>query len=117
MSTQRRSRRAPALVAVLVTGLVGAAALVAGPASAAGVTYWVDAAAASTGPGTGCGADAAYTTVQAAVTAAGASDIVEVCPGTYAGNVSIASKPGLSAWRQGRCAGWTVREPGGARQR
>ena len=71
-----------------------------------------------TGPGTGCGADAAYTTVQAAATAAGASDIVEVCPGTYAGNVSIASKPGLTlrGAKAGVPAGPSA-TPGGARQR
>lgn len=77
------------LAAGVAAALIGAGVYIAAPASAAGVTYWVDAAAASTGPGTGCGSSAAYTSVQAAVTAAGASDIVEVCPGTYAGPVNI----------------------------
>ncbi len=84
-----RVRLGKGAAALSVAALLGFGATVAAPASAAGVTFWVDAAAASTGPGSGCGADAAYTTIQAAVTAAAADDIIEVCPGTYAGPVTI----------------------------
>lgn len=77
-----------------VLALVGAASLFLGvidapPASAAPTERWVDALAAASGPGTGCGADAGYTTIQAAITASVADDVVRVCPGTYVGSVTI----------------------------
>jgi hypothetical protein len=96
MNKMWTARRLRAGVVVALVGSVATAGALASPASAAGVTHWVDAAAASGGTGTGCGADAAYTTVQAAVTAATADDIVEVCPGTYTGNVTISNKAGLT---------------------
>ena len=49
----------------------------------------LDPAAAAATPGTGCGADAGYSTIQAAITAAAAGDTINVCPGTYAGPISI----------------------------
>ncbi|HKS35741.1 MAG TPA: post-COAP-1 domain-containing protein [Verrucomicrobiae bacterium] len=52
-------------------------------------TRWVDAAAASPTPGTGCGASAGYTTIQAAVSAAAPGDTIMVCAGVYSENVSI----------------------------
>lgn len=53
------------------------------PGQAWAATHWVDAAAASSPPGTGCGASAGYTTIQAAVNAASAGDTIRVCDGTY----------------------------------
>ena len=72
-----RPRLGKGAAALSVAALLGFGAYVAAPASAAGVTHWVDAAAASTGPGAGCGADAAYTTIQAAVTGTDIDKLVE----------------------------------------
>jgi PKD repeat protein len=58
-------------------------------ANAAVTTRWVDAAAASPTPGSGCGTDAGYATVQAAVTASTSGDVIHVCPGVYVGDVSV----------------------------
>ncbi|MFN8623973.1 MAG: hypothetical protein U0869_24790, partial [Chloroflexota bacterium] len=63
-------------------------ALVAVPTSAAGKVRVVD----NDGKGTAANCDAttkAFKTIQSAVTASAAGDIVKVCPGTYAEKVSI----------------------------
>lgn len=73
--------------------LVASAALIAGllfaPGASAATVRWVDAAAASSTPGSGCGGDAGYTTIQAAIVASVAGDTIEVCPGTYTGPITI----------------------------
>ncbi len=85
--------------------LLLAAALLISPSSSLAATLWVDAAAASATPGTGCGAAAAYTQICAAPgpgvgtpCAAGSAladanpgDTIEVCAGTYNENVEIAT--------------------------
>src|SRR2546429_8836936 len=50
---------------------------------------WVDPAAASSPPGTGCLTSAGYNTIQAAVSAASSGDTIMVCAGTYPENVLI----------------------------
>lgn len=73
------------------------------PASSLAATLYVDAAASSAPPGTGCGSAAAYTQICAApgpgigtpcapgsaLASAIAGDIIEVCAGTYNENVEI----------------------------
>jgi PKD repeat protein len=94
-STSSARPRGPALAVLaglaLVVGLLSAPS-----ANAAGVTHWVDGAAAATGPGTGCGLDAAYPTVTAAVAAATSGDTIEVCPGLYVGNITVTNKTNLT---------------------
>ena len=58
-------------------------------------TLWVDAAAASAAPGSGCGTAAAYATINAAIAASPGGDTIQVCPGTYVENV-IVNKPNLT---------------------
>ena len=89
------TRRGRAVMAFAALGLIGAA-LGAPGAGAAPNELWVDPLAAGSGGGTGCGVDAGYTTVQAAVTAAVAGDTVHVCPGLHVGNVSFQGKAGLT---------------------
>jgi hypothetical protein len=58
-------------------------------ADAAPTIIWVnDDASGYTPPGTSC-SNAGYATIQAAVDAASAGDIINVCPGTYTENVTI----------------------------
>lgn len=91
-SARRRGRALAVLAGVgLVVGL-----LVAPGADAVGTTHWVDGAAGASGSGIGCGADAGYTTVTAAVAAATAGDTIEVCPGLYVGNVTVSNKANLT---------------------
>jgi hypothetical protein len=111
--TDRLSTEAPAVPAIpslphtrrplagAIALLVGAALVVAPSARAA--TLYVDLAAASAAPGTGCGAAAAYTQICAApgpgtgtpctpgsaLAAASPGDTIEVCAGTYNENVEI----------------------------
>jgi len=73
------------------------------PASTFAATLYVDAAASSSAPGSGCGAAAAYTQICAApgpgtgtpcavgsaLAAANPGDVIEVCAGTYNENVEI----------------------------
>ena len=59
------------------------------PGQARAATRWVDALAASLPPGSGCGINAGYTTIQAAVNASAPGDIISVCEGFYLENVSI----------------------------
>lgn len=55
-----------------------------GVSAAEPTTRWVDPAAASSPPGTGCLTSAGYNTIQAAVNAANpAGDTIRVCAGTY----------------------------------
>jgi len=63
--------------------LLAMSVLLAGPAWAAATTHWVDPAAASAPPGTGCGFNAGYSTIQAAVNASSPGDTIRVCAGTY----------------------------------
>ena len=82
----RRRVRAVALIGAL--GVAGSA-LLTSPSASAATERWVDAAATSATPGSGCGTDAGYTTIQAAITAAVAGDTINVCAGTYAGPITI----------------------------
>src|SRR6185295_5452904 len=59
------------------------------PGQVLAATRWVDPAATSLPPGTGCGTKAGYTTIQAAVNAAAPGDHINVCPGTYIEQVTI----------------------------
>jgi PKD repeat protein len=116
------SRRARVLALSAVLGMLAFA--LAPPASATGTEHWVDPAAA--GSGTGCGTDAGFSTIQAAVAAATAGDTINVCPGTYAGPVTInkadltlrGAKAGVPAGPDanpaGRGAGESVIEAAGA---
>lgn len=72
-----------------VMAIVAAAVLVSAEASAA--THWVnDDAPGYLPPGASCD-DAGYATVQNAVDAASAGDVIEVCPGVYTENVVVAT--------------------------
>jgi hypothetical protein len=71
-----------ALVAVLATPAL---------AQAAKPTQWVAPGAANAGPGTSC-AEPGYSTIQAAIGAAGNGATIQVCPGTYSEQLSI-TKP------------------------
>ena len=55
----------------------------------AATTRWVDVAAASPPPGSGCGTSAGYTTIGAAIAASSPGDTIQVCPGLYAEQVQI----------------------------
>src|SRR5437667_12883645 len=50
---------------------------------------WVDAAATSGPPGTGCGTSAGYKTIGAAIADSTPGDTIKVCPGLYAEQVNI----------------------------
>ncbi|PYI84859.1 MAG: hypothetical protein DME26_12495, partial [Verrucomicrobia bacterium] len=52
-------------------------------------TRWVDAAALGPAPGSGCGINAGYKTIQAAVTVSSSGDTIMVCAGAYPENVAI----------------------------
>ena len=71
-----------ALVAVLATPAL---------AQAAKPTQWVAPGAANAGPGTSC-AEPGYSTIQAAIGAAGRGATIQICPGTYSEQLSI-TKP------------------------
>ena len=73
---------------LLLAGSLGGGLLVAGQAGATTTTLYVSPTGASGGADTSC-STAAYSTVQAAVTAATSGDTIEVCAGTYTGSVSI----------------------------
>jgi len=114
--------------------VLGLAMLFATASSARAATLYVDAAAASAPPGTGCGAAAAYTVIcgapgpgigtaciaGSAVAAASPGDTIVVCEGTYAERIEInksnltlnGAKAGVpagpSATPAGRGAGETV---------
>lgn len=61
------------------------------PSTASAITRWVnDDAANYAPPGTSC-VTAGYATIQAAVNAASAGDVIRVCPGKYVENVVIAT--------------------------
>ncbi len=68
-------------------------------------THWVDAAALSAPPGTGCGTDAGYMTIQAAVDVALAGDTIIVCAGTYVENVTIPPLTAINLMISGANAG------------
>lgn len=78
---QRKRFLAASQSSFVLAVLLSFSALLPGQSWAA--TLWVDAAAASPPPGTGCGPLAAYTTIQAAINAASAGDTIRVCPGIY----------------------------------
>ena len=92
MSPSRSAQRC-ATIAVLASM---ALALVAGPASASGTTWWVD-DDGKAGPSSCDGTDSAHTHIQTAVNAAGADDTVKVCDGSYTEQVTISgSRDGLT---------------------
>jgi hypothetical protein len=67
------------------------ALLLCAPAAADAATRWVnDNAVTYLPPGTNC-TRPGYPTIQAAVNAAGAGDVIRVCPGKYVENVTIAT--------------------------
>lgn len=75
---------------LLILTMVLSALLIAVPVSAAPVIRVVDDDGTYDAATNGCdGTDPAYTTIQAAVTAAVAGDTIIVCPGTYAENISV----------------------------
>lgn len=79
------------LSALALAAVTVAALLLAQAASAAAVTRWVnDDAGSYSPPGTSC-TNAGYATIQAAVTAASPSDVINVCPGTYRENITVAT--------------------------
>ncbi len=71
-----------------LSGMLALSVLFLGQASAA-TTRWVDAAATSAPPGTGCGTSAGYATIGAAIMASSPGDTIKVCPGLYAEQVQI----------------------------
>jgi hypothetical protein len=87
--TKRRLIRAASRISFPSVVVFALSVLLTGPAWAA-TTHWVDPAAASAPPGTGCGISAGYTTIQAAVNAAPPGDTIRVCDGTY---IEIAPGP------------------------
>jgi hypothetical protein len=65
--------------------------LLGGAASATALTRWVnDDGSSFVPPGTNC-MNPGYATIQAAVSAAGPSDVVNVCPGSYRENVTVST--------------------------
>ena len=74
---------------LLLAGSLGGSLLVAGAAGATTTTLYVSPSGASAHADTSC-STAAYSTVQAAVTAATSGDTIQVCAGTYTGPVSVA---------------------------
>ncbi len=104
MKSLKRVAAASCMLAVAIATL-------AAPAGAAGTTTrWVD-DDGHAGP-TGCGGSrAAATTIQSAVTASNADDVVIVCPGTYVGQVRIrGSRDGLTL-RSATPFGATIKGP------
>jgi len=97
MNSSARSLRGGRRRTALAAGVIGFAlvGMSAAPAWAADPqTRWVDVAAEAAGPGTGCGADAAYATITAAVTAAVSGDTIRVCAGSYEESLNV-TKGGL----------------------
>lgn len=89
-SAPSTSRRRLALGAVAAATLLAGVLVPATPASAAATTRWVDPAAASAAPGTGCDAAAGYATIASAVAAAAAGDEIRVCAGDYSeGKIAV----------------------------
>ncbi len=83
-----RLSRAGSIGRFILLVMLAASALLAGQAWAA-TTRWVDAAATSAAPGTGCGTSAGYTTIGAAIADSIAGDTITVCPGVYAEQVNV----------------------------
>jgi hypothetical protein len=77
-------RRFLALVAAFVIVLS-----VGGRTAQAATVRWVDLAATSSPPGTGCGTSAGYNSIVSAVAAASAGDTIQVCAGLYNEQVQI----------------------------
>jgi hypothetical protein len=91
VSRSHRTRYLGGTAALVALGI----SLLVGPASASGTTRWVD-DDGKAGSSSCSGTHTAYKSIQKAVTASGAGDIVKVCPGTYVGPVTIGgSRTGL----------------------
>jgi parallel beta-helix repeat protein len=75
--------------------LLGASLVVASGVAAGGTTWFVSPTGASGAAGTSC-ATAAFSTINAAVTAAAAGDTVVVCAGTYKEDIAVAKALTLS---------------------
>jgi parallel beta-helix repeat protein len=89
------SRSAQRCAAIVVLASM-AVALVAGPASASGTTWWVD-DDGKAGPSSCSGTGSAHHHIQTAIDAAGANDTVKVCDGNYTEQVTISgSRDGLT---------------------
>lgn len=74
---------------IALLAVVTLVVLLGAPMAAAAATRWVnDNADSYVPPGTNC-SRAGYATIQAAVNAAAAGDVISVCPGKYVENVSI----------------------------
>ncbi len=97
-SSPATAPRLLALSALAAATLLAGVLVPAAPASADATTRWVDPAASSTAPGTGCGGAAGYTTIASAIAAAAAGDEIRVCAGDYSeGKITVATA-GLSLY-------------------
>ncbi|MEA2621491.1 MAG: hypothetical protein QOH61_401 [Chloroflexota bacterium] len=83
-------------LAMLVSAVMLALGLAAAPVAAGGgQERWVDNDGMA-GPAHGCaGTAAAFDSVQDAIDASGANDVVWICPGTYRENLRVTAQPGL----------------------
>lgn len=79
------------IVVAVLTLMIGIVPLGSGQVFAAGVTRWVNASATTlTPPGTSCD-HPGYKKIQDAVDASAPGDRINVCPGTYAEQVTVAT--------------------------
>lgn len=83
-ASQNGRLRTIAAVGVLVLATAALNATVSTRVALAQTTHWVDASVgAPSAPGTGCGANAGYATIAAALAAASNGDTINLCPGVF----------------------------------